>query len=159
MRLLPLIALLFLFAAPAAAGELIYREDSGLTKTEFLLASGKYSAALDSANDVLTRRPASADALTYKGYALFQLGQREEAIKVLKQALQVNETHLGANKYLADVYLAEGDTASALDYMRVIRMACQAGDCPELRALRSEIDRINGGSSPKSAKKTPRAEE
>lgn len=155
MRLI-LSALAFCLFMPLAAqadGEMIYREDSGLIKTEYLLASGKYSAALDTANDILARRPNSADAYTYKGYALLHLGQKTEAAKNFKQALAINPTHLGANKYLADIYLDEGNVARAIEQLQVIRMACGESDCAEVRSLQLAIDQNKAGIKPKDGKK------
>lgn len=143
-HILPVILLSFgaLASVSAAADEkeMIYREDSGLTKAEYFLAKGKYSAALDAAADVLKRHPNNADALTYRGYAEWQLGQTSQARKSFKAALSVNPTHLGANKYLADLYLQSGDVARAREQMQVIRMVCGGSDCAELDALESAID-------------------
>lgn len=141
------LSLALLMPLTARADEMIYREDAGLTKAEYFLATGKFSAALDTANDVIARRPTSADAWTYKGYALSRLGQKKAAAESFLQALKLNPTHLGANKYLADIYVEDGDIARALEYMSVIRMACQNGDCPELRALQFEVDRQKSGQS------------
>lgn len=144
MRLL-LILLLSVVALSSAQAQdsnsnMIFREDAGLTQAEYFLASGKYAAALDAADTVLKRRPQNADALTYKGYALARLGQTDEAVKNFQHALTLVPTHLGANKYLADTYLAKGDTARALEQLQVIRLACAGADCPELRALERAID-------------------
>ncbi len=84
--------------------EIPFREDSGLTKAESLLSDGAYSAAIDTAGDVLKRRPRNADALTYRGYAYMKLGEKDSAIKDFKAALEAEPTHLGANKYMADIY-------------------------------------------------------
>lgn len=144
MRAARAVLFLFLLSVPFAAGadnkEMIYREDSGLTKAEYFLAKGKYSAALDAAGEVLQRRPNNADALTYRGYAEMQLGQTAEARKSFDAALKVNPTHLGANKYMADLYLAAGDIARAREQMQVIRMSCGRGDCAELDALQGAVD-------------------
>jgi len=137
-------SLLFLICASspafAAGQEVILREDSGLTKTEYLLAVGKYTAAIDTANDVLTRHPTNADAYTYRGYAYARLGQIAEADKDFKRALLIDPAHLGANKYLADSYLQAGDISRAIEQMQVIRMTCGQTDCEELDELQTEID-------------------
>ena len=124
----------------AAHAETPYREDSGLTKAEYLLSVGKWSAALETANAVLQRHPDNADAYTYRGYAYHALGETAQAKKSLEKALLINPKHLGANKYLADMYLEAGDMPRALDQLQVIRLTCGASDCEEMRVLQEEID-------------------
>jgi Tfp pilus assembly protein PilF len=144
--------MLFIAGTPhttwAADREIIFREDSGLTKTEYFLAVGQYSAAIDTANEVLTRHPQNADAYTYRGYALVKLGQSKEAAKNFKKALLLDPNHLGANKYLADIYLQQGDVSRALEQLQVIRMTCAHTDCEEQDALAREIDQYKSGSKP-----------
>ncbi len=141
------LVLVLLTAAPAlAAGrEMIFREDSGLTKTEYLLTAGQYSAAIDTTTDVLTRHPNNADAYTYRGYAYARLGQTADAVKDFKKALLIDPAHLGANKYLADTYLQAGDVQRAIEQMQVIRMTCGPTDCEELDELQREIDQYKAG--------------
>ena len=133
--------LVLLAAMPAAAEkEIPFREDSGLSKTEYLLSAGQFSAALDTAKDVLTRHPDNADAYTYCGYAYHRLGERALAAKNFRKALDLRPTHLGANKYLADLYLEEGKVSRALEQLQVIRMTCGHTDCEEQRSLERAID-------------------
>lgn len=148
MRLLFLLLLLAATPALAAEKEMPYREDAGLTKAEYLLSVGQWTAALDTANDVLTRHPQSADAYTYRAFAYHSLGDMAQTHKNLKKALQLNPTHLGANKYLANMYLEEGDVPRALEQLQVIRMACGRTDCEELRTLQREIDQYKEGVLP-----------
>jgi tetratricopeptide (TPR) repeat protein len=161
-RLFILFGLIFPAATPAMAGEqqeIPYREDSGLTKAEYLLSVGQYSAAIDTANDVLVRHPDNADAYAYRGYAYSRLGESADAAKNFKKALELRPTHLGANKYLADIYLESGDVSRALEQLQVIRMSCGHTDCEELRALELEIDRARHGEFPKAADKENKKEE
>jgi tetratricopeptide (TPR) repeat protein len=153
---------LLLAAAPAFAAdtqkEIPFREDSGLTKTEYLLSAGQYSAALDTAGEVLLRHPENADAYTYRGYAYAHLGEKTEAAKNFKKALLINPAHLGANKYLADIYLESGDVSRAIEQLQVIRMTCGHSDCEELRSLERAIDRAKSG-EPVAPKKEDKKEE
>lgn len=145
--------LLMVFPALAADQDMIFREDSGLSKAEYLLSVGHFSAALDTANNVLKRHPGSADAYTYRGYAYYKLGEKTEAAKNFRLALKLNPVHLGANKYLADIYLDNGDVARALEQLQVIRLTCGRTDCEELNTLQREIDQY------KKASKSSAAEE
>lgn len=145
----PLLFCLFSFSVHAAEKPLPFREDAGLTKAEYLLSVGQYSAALETANAVLVRHPESADAYTYQAYAYHSLGEMASAKKSLEKALLLNPKHLGANKYLGDMYLEAGDVSRALEQLQVIRMTCGQADCAELTALESEIDDYKkGGGTP-----------
>ncbi len=150
--LLLFIAALFL-ATPAHAEDMPFREDAGLTKAEYLLSAGKYAAALETVSDVLKRHPDNADAYTYRGFAYARLGQPSEAMKNYSIALRINPTHLGANKYLADLYLEKGDLARALEQLQVIRMTCGGTDCAEQDALESAIDQSRHSGDKKDAGK------
>lgn len=128
-------------ASMADSPSLPLREDSGLTKTEALLANANYSAAVESADDVLKRHENNADALTYKGYAYFMLGEKENARKYFEYALKVNPAHLGANKYMASLYIEEGELDRAFEQMQAVRMICGATDCEEARLIQFEINK------------------
>ena len=133
--------------------EVPFREDSGLTKAEYLLAAGKFSAALSTANAVLSRHPNNADAHTYRGYAYYRLGEIAKASRSFKKALIISPTHLGANAYLAEIYLDKGDMSRALEQMQVIRMTCGHMDCAELNMLESDIDEYKRGDRQKNKNK------
>lgn len=126
-------------------GEVPFREDSGLTKAEYYLATEKYAEALSEIALVLKRHPHSADALAYRGYALAQMGEHAKARDSLKKALLASPAHLGANKYLANLYLAEGKLAEAIEQMQVIRMTCGETDCEELNELERDINAYKSG--------------
>lgn len=143
LRWINFFLLLFFWGASALAEpsyELPFRRDAGLTKAEYLISVENYAAAIETANDVLARHPTDADAFTYRGYAYLKLEQGEKAAADFKRALAADPAHLGANKYLAETYLAAGDAARALEQLQVIRAVCGLADCEELRVLEREID-------------------
>jgi tetratricopeptide (TPR) repeat protein len=148
-----LLAFMATTSAFAANAELIFRSDSGLTKTEYLLAVGKFTAAVETANEVLTRHPNSADAYTYRGYAYNRLGQAADALKDFQKALLIDPSHLGANKYLADIYLQKGDISRAMEQMQVLRLTCGQLDCAELNELQREIDQYKSAKEDKKESK------
>lgn len=141
---------MFLFfvaaALPAGADELQlksevpFREDAGLSISEYYIAEGKYAQAVDAASGVLKRHPKSADAYAYRGYALMQLGDHAKAKESLQRAIAANATHLGANVYLGEIYLIEDNVAQALEQMQVVRMICGDIGCAELDTLQSSIN-------------------
>ena len=122
--------------------EVPYREDSGLTKAEYFLAKGKNAEAMAESIAVLKRHPRSADAYVYRGLAYDRMGDAQKAMESFKKAITLNPTHMGANKYLADLYLADGNLTFALEQMQVLRLACgTAIDCPEMEDLQSAINK------------------
>jgi Tfp pilus assembly protein PilF len=143
-------------AAPDKKAEVPFREDSGLITAEFYLATGKYTQALDVADGVLARHPDNADAYTYRGFAFERLGDTAKARAAYEKALEVSPTHLGANRYLAGLYLSEGDLGRAMDQMQVIRMTCGQTGCAELDDLEAEINLYKSGQKPLPKVKKPR---
>lgn len=125
--------------------EVPFREDSGLITAEYYLSTGKYAQALDVIGGVLARHPGSADAYTYRGFAYERLGDYKKAKAAYARALEIDPQHLGANRYLAGLYLKEEDLARAMDVLQVIRMTCGDVACQELDELQAEINRYNAG--------------
>lgn len=162
MRLSPIVfcalVALVIAVAPAAAAtkkaEVPYREDSGLITAEYYLSTGKYSQALSVLEGVINRHPQCADAFTYRGFAYHKLGDVRKAKENYEKAIQINPTHLGANRYLAGTYLEAGDLRRAYEQMQVIRMTCGVAACQELDELEAEINAYRRGQRPE-----PQAEE
>ena len=117
-----------------------YLADAGLTKAETQISEEHYAQAIDTLGGVIARHPVNADAYTYLGYAYRKLGDDAKALENFRRAVQVDPQHLGANKYLADVYLSQGNLQRAMEQLQVIRMICSGLDCAELNALQSEIN-------------------
>ena len=155
MRPFILVVLICLIALPAVAAETApdvpkknevpFREDAGLITAEYYLATGKYAQALEVADGVLQRHPECADAYTYKGFAYEHLGDAKKAKEAYAKAIEINPTHLGANRYLAGLYLHEGDLARAMDVLQVIRMTCGEVACQELDELQADINHYRQG--------------
>jgi tetratricopeptide (TPR) repeat protein len=165
--LLPAFGLLLLILSPlsfAAAqeaeapkkAEVPFREDSGLITAEFYLATGKNAQALEVLAGVLARHPASADAYDYRGFAYERLGDMKKAKESYARALEINPAHLGANRYLAGIYLQEGNLSRAIEQMQVIRMICGDIACAELDELSAEVNRYKAGQKEPQAQKRAR---
>ena len=117
-----------------------FREDAGLTKAEYFIAQENYTAALQESSAVIKRHPKSADAYVYRALSYKALGEDKKAQADLQKALAYQPTHLGANKYQADLYLENGETARALEQLQVLRMVCGTANCAELNALERDIN-------------------
>jgi tetratricopeptide (TPR) repeat protein len=122
-----------------------FRTDSGLISAEYYLAVGKYAEALSVLKGVLTRHPDNADAYTYRGYAYEKLGDLKKAEADYRRALLIDPRHLGANRYIASLYLRAGDLQRALEQLQVIRMVCGPLDCQEQDDLEAEINKYKSG--------------
>ena len=144
--LLALLATLLITAHTATADvakscQVPFRTDSGLITAEYYLATGKYTQALDVLGGVLQRHPQNPDAYTYRGYAYHKLGDLKKARENYNRAIALYPTHLGANKYIADLYLAEGNLPKAMEQLQVILYVCAGMNCGEADELQSDINR------------------
>lgn len=119
-----------------------FREDSGLITAEYYIATGKYTQSIQVLGGVLTRHPQNADAYCYRGVAYQQLGDLQKARENFKKALLLNPSHLGALKYMGDLYLQDGKLDDAMQQMLAIRAVCGSDDCEELIELQSSINKI-----------------
>jgi tetratricopeptide (TPR) repeat protein len=122
--------------------EVPFREDAGLISAEYYLSVGKYAQALSVLNGVIERHPGSADAYTYRGLAYRELGDLKKARDNFNRAVTLNPTHLGANKYLASMFLSDGELDRAVEQMQVIRLACGTLECQELTELEAEVNKF-----------------
>ncbi len=121
--------------------EVPYRTDSGLITAEYELATGKYTQALNTLNNVLARHPENADAFTYIGFAYQQLGDIRQAATNYKRALLIDPKHLGALKYMGDLFILGNDLQRAMEQVEAIRSVCGHTDCSELTDLQNAINK------------------
>jgi tetratricopeptide (TPR) repeat protein len=128
-------------AEVAKSDQVPFRTDSGLITAEYYLATGKYTQALDVLGGVLQRHPQNPDAYAYRGYAYHKLGDLKKARENYNRAIALYPTHLGANKYLADIYLAEGNLPKAMEQLQVILYVCAGMNCGEADELQGDINR------------------
>lgn len=127
--------------APQKAALVPFREDSGLITAEYYLATGKYSQSLQVLGGVLTRHPQNADAYCYRGFAYQNLGDTQKARENYQRALLINPAHLGALKYMGELYLQDGKLDDAMQQMLAIRAVCGDQSCEELDELQSSINK------------------
>lgn len=116
------------------------RADYGLIKTEELLKQGKYTEVLNETTMILQRQKRDADAYTYRGYAYYKIGEKQKALDCFKTALIIRPSHMGANKYLATMFLDSGDVSKALEQLQAMRIICGQAYCSEIDLLQNEIN-------------------
>ncbi len=122
-----------------------FRTDSGLMKAEAQIEEGKYMQAIETLSLVIQRHPGDADAYTYIGFAYDRLGEKRRAAENYGRALKYNPRHLGANKYVADLYLETGDVQRAIEQLQVLKMVCGPSDCAEVNELEFSINKFRSG--------------
>ena len=151
---LPVTALLLCFLTMPALAEVRvrdnvpFRQDSGLSKAEYFIATHKYAQAISEAEAVVKRHGPSADAYTYAGLAYARLGDAKKARDNYRRALMVSPTHLGANTSMMQHYLAAQDMPHALEQLQVIRAVCGSSGCEELAEAESAINAARRGDAP-----------
>ncbi|HRI77606.1 MAG TPA: tetratricopeptide repeat protein [Alphaproteobacteria bacterium] len=126
----------------AKSAEVPFREDSGLITAEYYLATGKYMQSLDVLGGVLQRHPQNADAYVYRGYAYQKLGDKKKARENYRTALTLNPRHLGANKYVGNLWLEDGDLARAMEQLQAMIYICAGTYCAEVDELQNDINRF-----------------
>lgn len=79
------------------------------------------------------------DILNYLGFAHRNNGDLENAMKFYKKALMLQPGHKGANEYIGEAYLLQGNVAKAEEHLNTLRTICVTG-CAELSMLKDKID-------------------
>ncbi len=87
---------------------------------------------------VVERNPDNIDALSNLGYANARLGRYDRAKQRYARALALQPGHLGANEYLGELYLRQGDLKAAVRQLAVLRDVCGTG-CKEAGDLAAAI--------------------
>lgn len=140
-----------LAAAPAVAEDdedvaksaaVPFRTDAGLITAEYYLATGKYTQALDVIGGVLQRHAQNADAYTYRGYAYQKLGDLKKARESYRTALSLNPSHLGANKYMGNLWLEENQLNRAMEQLQAMIYICAGSYCAEVDELQNDINKF-----------------
>jgi Flp pilus assembly protein TadD len=103
-----------------------------------LVKAGNYAGAVPLLETTVSDDPTNADALNYLGYSHRQLGDRDQALSYYQKALTLEPKHLGANEYLGELYLLEGDVSKAEERLAVLDKACFFG-CEEYSELKEKI--------------------
>ncbi len=89
----------------------------------------------------VARRPNDALANSQLGLTYFYLGEPERAEKYLKAALQLDPAHFSHPQLtLAQIYLARGDRASAVEQLR--DFLSRHPDSPQAAAVREQISEL-----------------
>lgn len=96
-----------------------------------------YRGAIPILTAVVQKDPNNADALNLMGYSLRKTGQPDLALQYYDKALSLNPNHLGANEYLGELYVEQGQMDKAKERLAVLQAAC--GNCAQAQDLRKAI--------------------
>jgi len=109
------------------------------TLTDYAAAlskAGRYDEALAILD--LLKKPNTAEALNYRGYATRKLGQLDEGIKYYLRSVALNPRYTLVREYLGEAYVIKGDMASAKAQLQAIKRLCGT-DCEQYQHLASAI--------------------
>ncbi len=135
-------AIVFLvFAATSAwaAGSDDTPENPDFAEAVRLINKWDYATAIPLLEKVVAAEPKNADAYNYLGYSHRKLGDRETAFVFYTKALEIKPRHLGANEYLGELYLEQGELQKAEERLAVLDKACFFG-CKEYTELKEAIE-------------------
>ena len=86
------------------------------------LKKEQFDTALQYLDKGLTIEPANSEARAMKGWALYKLGKRDEASRILKRTIEMNERCSTAHYYLALIYEDGKDFEAALYELKKAQM-------------------------------------
>ena len=107
------------------------------SKITRLIESEQYDRAIKELTYFLRRERKSADGWNWLGYSQRSVGDFEGALKSYTKALKIDRQHLGANEYLGELYVMQGDMDSARE--QLVKLEDYCGDCDEYRKLAEVI--------------------
>ena len=75
---------------------------------------------LSRVQDEIDRALPAAEHLFQAAYGLYQAGELQEPMPLLQQAVRINPYHIKANKLLAEILLAQGNTNKAISLLETL---------------------------------------
>jgi tetratricopeptide (TPR) repeat protein len=97
----------------------------------------RWDAAIESFNKVVAKDSKNADAYNFLGLAYRWQNRLEESLKAYRVALSLDPKHLGANEYLGQAYLKQGEKALAEAQLTKLKEICAT--CKETESLASAL--------------------
>jgi protein O-mannosyl-transferase len=88
--------------------------------THVYVRVGRFSEALESADKLLSKRKESSDFLQLKGFVLLTARQLDEAISILKSALDIDPNNKKANLYMGVALSLKGEYRKADAFLKYV---------------------------------------
>jgi tetratricopeptide (TPR) repeat protein len=127
------------FAADKPEEVTLWRTDSSITQAEDLLKQRKFAESLDVLDRMIRRDMRNVDAHVYTGIAWYNLGNMEKADAAVKNALAIDQAHMGAYVMAGLISLKKEEKRQAEYYLQAMRVACGNDKCPEYFYLQKAI--------------------
>lgn len=124
---------------PAQPQKTLWRGDAAIFEAEDLLRKGKFSACLDVVDRIIRRNVRNTDAHVYAALSWYNLGNMEKAEASIKNALGIDQAHMGAYVVAGLIALKKGDRNQAQYYLNALRVVCQGDFCVEYKTLQKGI--------------------
>ena len=111
--------------------------DKALADYAYRLAKAeRYQEALQVLD--LMKKPDTAVALNYRGYATRKLGRVDEGIGYYLRSVSLDPRYAEVRDYLGEAYVSKGDIGRAKAQLRAIRKICGTG-CEQYKDLAKAI--------------------
>ena len=102
-----------------------------------LVESEQYSKAVEALQEFIKTEKKNPDAWNWLGFSQRKSGDLGNSLKSYKKALKLDKKHLGANEYLGELYLMQGNVKKAKKQLK--RLAKYCGDCEQYKLLKKSI--------------------
>lgn len=146
-------------AGELGSGDIRQSATETLNEANRRLNEGDAAAAVDLYDEVLADQPTNAEALTYRGWALYTfVGDREAGLTSLLDAAQADPTYPDPHAFLAIVFFRSGLVEQADRELDRLEALDPPADMLQLTAdLRDQIDAVLADASTTSTPSTTSA--
>lgn len=114
------------------------KEDADFVAGKKAIDRKDWAAAVEALSQVIARKPDSADAHSYLGYAYRHLDDLAASFTHYKEALRIDPKHRGAHEYIGQAYLKAGQPDKAAEHLSRLEQIC-GKRCEEYRDLAKAI--------------------
>lgn len=97
-----------------------------------------YQNASQDLKKILKMDPNNADAWNLLGFAYRKMGQLDLSWDAYERALTLDPDHMGANEYLGELYIAQGNMEQAESQLHKLMVLCPTG-CDAFDNLKKAI--------------------
>lgn len=106
-----------------------------------LAKDGKYKDAIALLTAIVEKTPQDANAHNWLGYSYRKLKDMAMAATHYRAALSLKPDHKGALNYYGELFVEQGDAASARDMLNRLTLLCPAG-CIERDELAASLAKL-----------------
>lgn len=102
--------------------------------------AGRYDEAIKELQAILEKDHGNADAWNLLGFSYRKNDNLDRAWDAYERALTIEPNHLGANEYIGELYLRQGNLEQAQAQLEKLKILCPDG-CAELDTLQDAIQK------------------